>query len=258
MPYLRFGFLIRKFLFLWLLLFRVAEKRGTTIMLLVASFAFLLLLGPFYMHWCITYIFSNYPQCHFTRNLYENVQLCMGIFHPYLTVIEKGMRESNHAINFLLYWTTSARFRSDFERIVRRSFYRILGTTILFLYKHVCFCLHEPSWLVTLERHVSDTTDTDSSYDFSRKNQIAYKTSHYYSNYERRRQHQLVRTTLLNNTITMGTNTTPLDSVHTLTESIGKTVRLLTWNPHDPIMGGSESSCQASHLSKHFIVSSTV
>ncbi|CAF2643449.1 unnamed protein product [Rotaria sp. Silwood2] len=236
----------------------VVEKRGTTVMLLVASFAFLVLLGPYYVHWCIAYLFYNYPECHFTRNLYENVQVCMGVFHPYLTVIEKGMRESNHAINFLLYWATSTRFRADFERIICRLFYRIFGTAIVFLYKHICFCCTEPSCLVTLERHVSDTTDPDSSYDLNRKNQMAYKTSHYYSNFERRRQHQLVQATLLNNTIPTGTNLTPTASFHTLTEHTAKTVRMLTWNPHDPMMRGLENKRQAAHLSKHLLSSNAV
>ncbi|CAF4538137.1 unnamed protein product [Rotaria sp. Silwood1] len=236
----------------------VVEKRGTTVMLLVASFAFLVLLGPFYVHWCIAYLFYNYPQCHFTRNLYENVQVCMGVFHPYLTVIEKGMRESNHAINFLLYWATSTRFRADFERISRRLFYRIFGNAILFLYKHICFCCTAPSCLATLERHVSDTTDPDSSYELNRKNQIAYKTSHYYSNFERRRQHQLVQATLLNNTIPTDSNLTPTASFHTLTEHTAKTVRMLTWNPHDPMMRGLENKRKAAHLSQHLSTSNAV
>jgi hypothetical protein len=232
------------------------DKRGTTVMLLVASFAFVLLLGPFYLHWCITYLFYNYPQCHFTRNLYENVQVCMGVFHPYLTVIEKGMRESNHAINFLLYWATSTRFRMDFKRIIRSLFFRIFGTAILFLYKHICFCCTEPSCVVTLERHVSDTTDLDSSYESNRKNHTAYKTSHYYSNFERRRQHQLVKATLLNSSLTADAGLTPAASLHTLTAHTAKTVRMLTWNPHDPMMHQLESKRQAVRLSKHLSTSS--
>ncbi|CAF3601665.1 unnamed protein product [Rotaria sordida] len=236
----------------------VVEKRGTTVMLLVASFAFLILLGPFYVHWCIAYIFYNYRECHFTRNLYENIQVCMGVFHPYLTVIEKGMRESNHAINFLLYWSTSTRFRADFERIIRRIFFRVFGTIILFFCKHICFCCTTPSWLATLERHVSDTTDLDSSYDLNRKNHTAYKTSHYYSNFERRRQHQLVKATLINNRIPTDTTLTPTASFHTLQEHTAKTVRILTWNPHDPMMRGLENTHQAAHLSKHLSVSNAV
>ena len=167
-------------------------------MLLVASLAFLLLLGPFYVHWCITYLFYNYPQCHFTRNLYENVQVCMGVFNPYLTVIEKGMRESNHTINFLLYIAMSTRFRSDFKRISRRLFYVIFGSTILFLYKHICFCCTEPSCLVTLQRNVSDTMHDNLVFKSYRKTQMVHKTSHYYSNFERRkRQNQLIPPTFL-------------------------------------------------------------
>lgn len=227
-------------------------------MLLVASFAFLVLLGPFYVHWCIAYLFTYYPQCQFTRNLYENVQVCMGVFHPYLTVIEKGMRESNHAINFLLYWSTSTRFRMDFKRICRTLFFRIFGTAILFLYRHICFCCAAPSCLVTLERHVSDTTDFDSSYESNRKNQTAYKTAHYYSNIERRRQHQLVRATLLNSAMTNDPNISPATSFHTLTAHTPKTVRILTWNPHDPMMRQLESKRQAARLSKHLSTSGAV
>jgi len=235
----------------------VVEKRGTTVMLLVASFAFVLLLGPFYIHWCITYILSNYPQCQFTRNLYENVQVCMGVFNPYLTVIEKCMRDSNHAINFLLYWSTSTRFRMDFKRICRLVSFRIFGTAIVYLYKHICFCCTKPSCLVTLERHVSDTTDLDSSYE-SNRNHTAYKTSHYYSNFERRRQHQLVKATLLNNTIPTDTTLTPATSLHTLTTNTAKTVRILTWNPHDPMMRQLENKRQAARLSKHLSTSGAV
>jgi len=234
------------------------DKRGTTVMLLVASFAFVLLLGPFYVHWCITYLFSNYPQCHFTRNLYENVQVCMGVFNPYLTVIEKGMRESNHAINFLLYWATSTRFRMDFKRICRCVFFRIFGPTIVFLFKHICFCCTEPRWIITLERNVSDATDIDSSYDYNRKNHAAYKTSHYYSNFERRRQHQLVKATLLNSSIGTDTNLTPTASLHTLTAHTAKTVRILTWNPHDPMMRQLETKRNAARLSKHLSTSGAI
>ncbi|CAF3665224.1 unnamed protein product [Rotaria socialis] len=236
----------------------VGEKRGTTVMLLVASFAFLVLLGPFYIHWCVAYLFNDYPQCHFTRNLYENVQVCMGVFHPYLTVIEKGMRESNHAINFLLYWATSTRFRADFERICRRSFYRIFGTAIIFLFKHICFCCTVPSCLAALERHVSDTTDVDSSYETFRKNQMAYKTSHYYSNFERRRQQQLVQATLLNSSISTDANLSPTASFHTLAENTSKTVRILTWNPHDPMIRRLENKRQATSLSRHLSTSNAV
>lgn len=240
------------------LLFSVVEKRGTTVMLLVASVAFLVLLGPFYVHWCIAYLFNDYPQCHFTRNLYENVQVCMGVFHPYLTVIEKGMRESNHAINFLLYWATSTRFRADFERICRHLFYRIFGSAILFLYKHICFCCTAPSCLAALERHVSDATDAESSYEFSRKNHVAYKTAHYYSNYERRRQHQLVQATLLNSTITSDHNLTPAASFHTLAENTSKTVRILTWNPHDPMMRRLDDKNQVARVARRHSASNAV
>lgn len=227
-------------------------------MLLVASFAFLVLLGPFYIHWCIAYLFNNYPQCHFTRNLYENVQVCMGVFHPYLTVIEKGMRESNHAINFLLYWATSTRFRADFERICRRTFYRTFGSAIVFLFKHMCFCCTEPSCLVALERHVSDTTDVDSSFDAFRKNHLAYKTSHYYSNFERRRQQQLVQATLLNSSIPIDADISPNASFHSLAQNTAKTVRMLTWNPHDPMMRGLENKRRATKLSRHLSASNAV
>jgi len=225
-------------------------------MLLVASIAFLILLSPFYNHWCLTYMFSNYPQCQFTRNLYENVQVCMGVFHPYLTVIEKGMRESNHAINFLLYWATSTRFRMDFKRLWRLLFIRTIGVTILFCYRKICFCcFDEPSCLVSLERHVSEITDFDSSYESNRKNHAAYKTSHYYSNFERRRQHQLVQATLLNSSLGTDANLTPATSLHTLTANTAKTVRMLTLNPHDPLMRQLENKRQAARLSKHLSTS---
>jgi hypothetical protein len=228
-------------------------------MLFVASFAFLLLLGPFYIHWCVTYLFHNHPQCHFTRNIYENVQVCMGVFHPYLTVIEKAMRESNHAVNFLLYMATSAHFRSDFKRICWSIFCRLFGSTILFLYKHICFCCPEPTCLVTLERYVSDTTDLDSAFEPNRKNQAAYKTSHYYSNYERRRQHQLLKATLINNnTTTTATTLTPATSYNTITSSTAKTVRTLTLNPHDPAVRQMESKRQAARLCKHYATSGAV
>ena len=234
----------------------VVDKRGTTVMLLVASVAFLILLGPFYVHWCVTYLFYNYPQCHFTRNLYENVQVCMGIFHPYLTVIEKGMRESNHAINFLLYWATSTRFRSDFKRLCRQLLYRGCGSVILFLWKHFCFFWAEPTWLNTLERQVSDATEQDSSYESNRKNQTFYKTSHYYTNYERRRrQHQLVQETLLNGSLATDNNLTPTTSFHTLTANTSKTVRMLTWNPHDPMMLGLENKRRPARVSRDLSVS---
>lgn len=237
----------------------VVDKRGTTVMLLVASMAFLILLGPYYVHWCVTYLFYDYPQCRFTRNLYENVQLCMGIFHPYMTVIEKAMRESNHAINFLLYWATSTRFRSDFKRLCRQLLYRGCGSLILFFWKHLCFFWAEPSWLATLERQVSDATEQESSYESNRKNQTFYKTSHYYSNYERRRrQHQLVQETLLNSTLTTDNNLTPTASLHTLTAQTSKTVRMLTWNPHDPMMRGLENKRRPTRPSRDLSVSKAV
>lgn len=222
-------------------------------MLFVASFAFLLLLGPFYVHWCITYLFYYYRQCHFTRNLYENVQVCMGVFHPYLTVIEKGMREANHAINFLLYMATSKRFRSDFKRICHRLVIRIFGSAILFLYKHICFCCSPPSCLITLERHISEITDLDSTFENSRKNQTAYKTSHYHTNIERRRQNQLLRSTLLNSNTpkVISGSTSSAASFSALPVSTPKTVRTLTWNTYDPIVRPVENKRQAARLSKH-------
>lgn len=229
-------------------------------MLFVASFAFILLLGPFYVHWCITYLFYNYPQCHFTRNIYENVQVCMGVFHPYLTVIEKGMRECNHAVNFLLYMATSTRFRSDFKRIFRQLIYRTFGCAVLFLYKHICFCWSQPSWVASLEQHVTDTSDPDSALESNRKNQAAYKTSHYHTNYERRRQHQLLKANLLNtnNTTTSGSTLTPATSLNTLTATTGKTVRTLSWNPYDAATHRSENKRQAARLSQHFSTSDVI
>ncbi|CAF3537704.1 unnamed protein product [Rotaria sordida] len=227
------------------------ETRGTTVMLFVASFAFLLLLGPFYVHWCITYIFYYYPQCHFTRNLYENVQICMGVFHPYLTVIEKGMREANHAINFLLYIATSTRFRSDFKRICRRLFYVTFGSAILFLHKHVCFCCTEPSCLVTLQQNMSDIMDQDSTFEKRRQNQAAYKTEHYYNNYERRRKTQLLQAMYSDpNTTTTGTRLSPTVSF-SASPGTSKTVRLLTWNPYDPMIREEDNRRQAERLSQH-------
>ena len=245
------------------------EKRGTTVMLFVASFAFLLLLGPFYVHWCITYLFRNYPQCDFTRNIYENVQVCMGVFHPYLTVIEKGMRESNHAVNFLLYMATSSRVRSDFKHICCRLFYRTLGSGILFLYKHICVCCSEPSWLVTLERHVSDTAELDSSLEGKRKNQTAYKTSHYYTNVERRRQqHQLLKANLItNNSTATATSITPATSLNAITKTSTTTAAAAanTKNARSPPPSGghaggplarpAENKRQAARLCQHFSTS---
>ena len=227
-------------------------------MLLVASIAFLLLLGPFYVHWCISYLFFNYPQCQFTRNLYENVQVCMGVFHPYITVIEKGMRESNHAIHFLLYWATSTRFRMDFKRLCRRLIFGVFGSAFVYLYKRLCKCCPQPSCLIALERHVSDTADQESSYESHRKHHMAYKTPHYYSNFERRRQHQLVQATLLNSNLTTDESLTPTASLHTLTAHTAKTVRMLTWNPHDPLMRQLEKQRQAARLSRNCSVSGTV
>ncbi|CAF0724512.1 unnamed protein product [Adineta steineri] len=231
------------------------DKRGTTVMLFVASFAFLLLLGPFYLHWCITYLFRNYPQCHFTRNLYENIQVCMGVFHPYLTIIEKCMRESNHAINFLLYMATSKRFRSDFKTICRRFIYRICGPAILFLYRRICCCCPVPTCLVTLERRMSDIKEQDLILDVNRKNHTAYKTSHYHSNFERRRQQQLLRATLLNNTNTTAISITPAASFTASPVPTAKTVRTLTWNVHDPLLRCVENKRQAARLSRHFSTS---
>jgi hypothetical protein len=233
----------------------VIEKRGTTVMLFVASFAFLLLLGPFYGHWCITYLFHNYSQCHFTRNIYENVQVCMGVFHPYLTVIEKGMRECNHAVNFIFYMATSARFRSDFKRLCHRLIYRVLGSIIIFLYKLMCSCCTEPSCLITLEQHLSDTSDLDSTLENNRKNQTAYKTSHYYHNYERRRQHQLLKTA---NDIHQTTTTmtgTPSDG---WTTTAMKPIRTQSWNSYDRMKYLSDDKRQAARLSQHFSTSGVI
>lgn len=221
-------------------------------MLFVASFAFLLLLGPFYVHWCMTYLFHNHRQCRFTRNLYENVQVCMGVFHPYLTVIEKGMRESNHAINFLLYMATSKRFRSDFKQICRRLTYRLSAATISFLRKYLSFCCTEPAWLVAFERHILDATDEDPTFEGNRKNRAAYKTAHYYSNFERRRQNQLFKATLMNNNTTVtGASLSPVTSLKALPSTEAKTVRMLTWNPYDVTMRQSENKRQAARLSQH-------
>ncbi|CAF1594037.1 unnamed protein product [Rotaria sp. Silwood1] len=229
------------------------EIRGTTVMLIVASFAFLFLLGPFYVHWCITYLFYYYPQCEFTRNLYENVQVCMGVFNPYLTVIEKGMRESNHAINFILYIATSTRFRSDFKRIFRRLFYRIFGPIILFFAKYICFCCTEPSCLVTLHQNVSDTINDDFRSGSQRKNQAAYKTEHYYSNLDRRRKTQLLQATYsCPTTPTTGTRLSPTVSFTASPPTASKTVRTLTWNPYDPMIRHAENKRQAARLSQHF------
>jgi hypothetical protein len=176
----------------------------------------------------------------------------MGVFHPYLTVIEKGMRESNHAINFLLYMATSKRFRSDFKRIFRRLSLRIFGSAILFLYKHICFCCTPPSCLISLERHISDITDIESALDGSRTNQAAYKTSHCHSNIERRRKNQLLKASLLNNTTTI-TNESSSASVsrNALPTNASKTVRTLTWNPYDQMNRQIENKRQAERLSRH-------
>lgn len=229
-------------------------------MLFVASFAFLLLLGPFYVHWCITYLFHNYPHCHFTRNLYENIQVCMGVLHPHLTVVEKGMRECNHAVNFLLYLATSARFRTDFKRICRKIFYQIFVAGIIFIYKHLCFCWTQPSCLATLERSLIETIDIETSLDSNRKNQMAYKTSHYFSNIERRRKNQLLKESLINKKTltTTSSSLTPATSLNTLAAQTGKTVRTLTWNPYDPINRQIESQRQAARLSKHYSTSTDI
>jgi hypothetical protein len=183
----------------------------------------------------------------------------MGVFHPYLTVIEKGMRESNHAINFLLYMATSKRFRSDFKHICRRLIYRIFGSAILFLYKYICSCCTEPACLNTLERHVSDLTSADSTLDMSRKNRTAYKTAHYYSNFERRRQNQLFKATLLNNNTTVtGASLSPATSLKGIPDTPAKTVRLLTWNPYDPVVRQLDSKRQAARLSRHSATSNAV
>jgi hypothetical protein len=183
----------------------------------------------------------------------------MGVFNPYLTVIEKGMRESNHAVNFLLYMATSKRFRSDFKRITRILLYRIFGSAILFLCKHICFCCTEPSCLTTLEQQVSDTNDRDTPFEGSRKNQAAYKTPHYLLNIERRKKNQLLKATLLNNNTTVtGANLTPPASCNTLPDNPVKSVRILTWNPYDPLIRQAENGRQAARLKEHFSMSPSI
>ena len=230
-------------------------------MLFVASFAFLILLGPFYIHWCLTYLFQNHRQCHFTRNLYENVQVCMGVFHPYLTVIEKGMRESNHAINFLLYMATSRRFRLDFQQICRRLVYRIFAGIIAVLRKSIWLCCTEPAWLIAYERRILDSIDEELTSDTQRKTRTAYQTAHYYSNFERRRQNQLFKANLLSNNSTMtGASLSPAPSPKTLPDNQPKTVRMLTWNPYDLARQQQQSKAerQAARLSRHCSASGPV
>jgi len=90
-----------------------------------------------------------------------------------------------------------------------------------------------------------------------KKNHTAYKTSHYYSNFERRRQHQLVKATLLNDSIGTDTNLTPTTSLNALTANTAKTVRMLTWNPHDPMLRELETKRAAARLSKHLSTSTS-
>jgi hypothetical protein len=54
------------------------------------------------------------------------------------------------------------------------------------------------------------------------------------------------------------TNLTPTVSLNTLTANTAKTVRMLTWNPHDPMMRRLESRRQAARLSKHLSTSGAV
>lgn len=227
-------------------------------MLFVASFAFLLLLGPFYVHWCITYLFNYHRRCYFTRNIYENVQVCMGVFHPYLTVIEKAMRECNHAVNFLLYMATSTRFRSDFKRICRLIFYRIFGASIVYLYRHLCFCWSEPSCLASLQRHLSDPSEPESTMDVNRKNNNAYKTSHYYTNYQRRRQHQLLKNSKANNAGTSASMLTPTTSLNTMANATKKPDRLASRNSCDQSPRKSPNRRQAARLSDHLLHSTMI
>ena len=170
------------------------------------------------------------------------------------------MRESNHAINFLLYMATSKRFRLDFIRIVRRHLYRLCGPTILFCSKHVCTCFTEPGCLIRLEQHVSDVIESESVIEPNRKNQAAYKTAHYYSNIERRRQNQLLKATLLNNNTTVtGASLSPAVSYNELPPIAPKSVRTLTWNPYDPpVPRQVESKRQAARLSRHCSTTGTV
>ena len=223
-------------------------------MLFVASFAFLILLGPFYLHWCFTYVFHNHRQCRFTRNLYENVQVCMGVFHPHLMVVEKAMRESNHAINFLLYMATSKRFRRDFQQICRRAAYRIGAGTVAFLRKFIWICCTEPAWFSALERRFAESLDEEETSKVQRQNRAAYKTAHYYSNFERRRQNQLYKANLLsNNTMMTSSSITPVSSPKLLPENQSKTARMLTWNPYD-----LARQRQAARLSQHCSASGDV
>lgn len=220
-------------------------------MLFVASFAFLILLGPFYIHWCVTYLFHNHRQCRFTRNLYENVQVCMGVFHPHLMVIEKAMRESSHAINFLLYMSTSKRFRLDFQHICRRLVYRTITGVIVFLRKFIWICCTEPAWLIALERRLLESLDEEETSKVQRQNRAAYKTAHYYSNFERRRQNQLFKANLINNTMMTSTSLSPAPSPKMLPDNQSKTARMLTWNPYDLAKQRTSNERQAARLSQH-------
>jgi len=181
----------------------------------------------------------------------------MGIFHPHLTVIEKGMRESNHAINFLLYMATSKRFRSDFKRIIRRHFYRIFGSALFCLHKYICCCCPDSRLFHRFERHISDVIETDLSVANKHSKRTAYKTSHYLSNFERRRRNQLLKATLLNNnnnnnnTTTTGDMSSPSPSHKELADIAAKTVRTLTWNPYDSSSRQAENKRQAIRLSKY-------
>jgi hypothetical protein len=175
----------------------------------------------------------------------------MGVFNPYLTVIEKGMRESNHAINFIFYMATSKRFRKDFQRICGRPISRIFGSAILFLCKHICFCWRAPACLSRLERNISGTTELDSTFDAPGR-RPTYYTSRYQSNFERQRQNQLLKATLLsNNTTITGAGLSPASSFNVLPACTGKTVRTLTWNPYDPMARQMENRRQAARLSRH-------
>jgi hypothetical protein len=154
---------------------------------------------------------------------------------------------------------TSKRFRSDFQRICRRLIYRIFGSAILFLYKHICFCCTPPTCLQTIERHVSSTIDLESAFEINRKNQTAYKTAHYQSNIERRRRNQLLKATLVNNNTSITTESfSQVTSFDALPINAAKTVRTLTWNPYDQMPGQIETRRQAARLSRYRSASGAV
>ena len=69
---------------------------------------------------------------------------------------------------------------------------------------------------------------------------------------------QLLKATLLNNTITTGSNVTPAASFTASPATPAKSVRTLTWNPHDPLLHKTESKRQAARLSRHFSTSAAI